>query len=53
MKKIYESNSQKVYANKNKKPLIFYKKETNPAMRIALDKAMDKAISSLMAKECA
>jgi hypothetical protein len=53
MKKIYDSNSLKVYANKNKKPLIVSKKETNPAMKIALEQAMDKAIYSLIAKECA
>ena len=53
MKKIYDSNSLKVYANKNKKPLIVSKKETNPAMKIAFEQAIDKAIYSLMAKECA
>jgi len=53
MKKIYDSNSLKVYANKNKKPLFVSKKETNPAMKIALEQAMDKAIYSLIAKECA
>ena len=46
-KKYTNSNSLKVYANKNKKPLIVSKKETNPAMKIAFEQAMDKAIYSL------